>query len=97
MPWSDLLVACLVTVLFALPLALTAYALLDAARRPQWAWALADRHQALWMAFILLGVFSVIGGVVVCVWYLVRVRPLVVAAESGRVVERSRRLRSTDS
>ena len=88
MPWRSLLTATLLTAVFALPLALTLWALLDAARRPQWAWALAERSQALWIAFILMGVFSVIGGVAVCGWYLVRVRPVVAAAESGRIPER---------
>lgn len=72
---------------FGAPLALTLWALLDAARRPQWAWALADRNQAVWIAVILLGVFSVVGGVLVCLWYLLRVRPVVAAAESGRLPE----------
>jgi hypothetical protein len=87
MPWGQLVVTVLLTALFALPLALTVWALLDAARRPQWAWALADRHQAMWIALILLGVFSVLGGVAVCLWYLLRVRPVVAAAESGRIPE----------
>jgi hypothetical protein len=87
-PWGELVVTVLVTALFAVPLALTVWALLDAARRPQWAWALADRHQAMWIALILLGVFSVICGVVVCLWYLLRVRPVVAAAESGRLPDR---------
>jgi H+/Cl- antiporter ClcA len=91
-PWRSILTATLLTVVFALPLALTLWALLDAARRPQWAWALADRHQALWIALILMGVFSVVGGVAVCAWYLLRVRPVVAAAESGRIPEQPPRL-----
>jgi hypothetical protein len=75
---------------FGAPLALTLWALLDAARRPQWAWALADRNQAAWIAVILLGVFSVVGGVAVCLWYLLRVRPVVAGAESGRLPEPKR-------
>jgi len=90
-PWRSILTATLLTVVFALPLALTLWALLDAARRPQWAWALADRHQALWIALILMGVFSVVGGVAVCAWYLLRVRPVVAAAESGRIPDQPSR------
>ncbi len=90
MPWGDLLIAVGVTAVFALPLALTVWSLLDAARRPQWAWALADRNQAMWIAFILMGVFSVLGGLAVCGWYLLRVRPVVAGAESGRVPDRRR-------
>lgn len=88
MPWGELLVVSLVIALFALPIGLTMFALLDAARRPQWAWALADRHQAMWMAMILLGVFSVLGGLAVCGWYLMRVRPVVAAAENGQLIDR---------
>ena len=46
--------------------ALTIWALLDAARRPQWAWALAGRRQVVWMAAVMFGALTVIGGVVVC-------------------------------
>jgi hypothetical protein len=92
-PWRSLLGATLLTVVFAAPLALTLVALLDAARRPQWAWALADRNQTAWIAAILLGVFSVIGGVAVCTWYLAKVRPVVAAAEDGRLPEPRRRRR----
>ena len=75
--------ALLLTTLFAVPLAITVWALLDAARRPQWAWALAGRRQVVWMAGILAGVLTVVGGLVVSLWYLLKVRPLVAAAEEG--------------
>jgi hypothetical protein len=83
----DLLRATLLTMVFGAPLALTLWALLDAARRPQWAWSLAERNQVLWMTMILVGVFSVCGGVAISAWYLLKVRPAVAAAESGRVPE----------
>ena len=35
---------------------------LDAARRPQWAWALAERHQVVWMAAIMFSALTVVGG-----------------------------------
>jgi hypothetical protein len=60
------------------------WALLDVAHRPQWAWSLAGRNQAAWMAAVLLGIFTVIGGLCVSCWYLARVRPLIRAAEDGR-------------
>ena len=69
----------------ALPLALTAWALLDAARRPEWAWALAGRRRVVWLAAILFGAMTLAIGVVVSSIYLLRVRPEVEAAESGRV------------
>ncbi|MCZ7629552.1 MAG: hypothetical protein M5U19_11085 [Microthrixaceae bacterium] len=75
----------LVTMFFGAPLALTLVALLDAARRPQWAWALAERNQVAWMTMILLGVLLLCGGIAVSGWYLLKVRPEVAAAEAGRV------------
>lgn len=77
--------AIVTTALFCIPLAVSLWALLDAARRPAWAWALAERRQAVWMAVILVGFLSVIGGLVIASIYLVRVRPEIAAAESGQV------------
>ena len=85
MPWKDLAWASVVTVFFALPLGITVVMLLDAARRPSWAWSLAERNQAGWIAAILVGAFSVIGGLAICAWYFFKVRPRVAAAESGQV------------
>ena len=61
------------------------WALLDAARRPQWAWALAERRQVVWMAAIMFGTLTVIGGVVLCTWYLTRIRHEIAAAEEGQI------------
>jgi hypothetical protein len=69
----------------AIPLVLTMWALLDAARRPEWAWALAGRRRVVWLAAILFGAMTVLVGLVVATVYLVRVRPEVAAAEEGRV------------
>lgn len=71
--------------LCALPLALTAWALLDAARRPEWAWALAGRRRVVWLAAILFGAMALVIGLVVSSVYLLRVRPEIEAAESGRL------------
>jgi hypothetical protein len=76
--------ALLVAGFFAAPLAISMWALLDAARRPQWAWALAERRQVVWMALILAGVLTVVGGLLVSLWYLLKIRPLVAASEEGR-------------
>ena len=81
----DLAWALVLACVFAFPLALTLWALLDAARRPQWAWALAGRRQVVWMAAILLGTFTVVGGVLLCTWYLVKVRHQIAAAEDGHI------------
>lgn len=77
--------ATITTLFFALPLIISGAAFLDAARRPQWAWALAGRRQVAWMVAILLGILSVIGGLIVSGIYLVRIRPQVAAAEDGRI------------
>jgi hypothetical protein len=71
-----------------MPLMLTVWALLDAARRPEWAWALCRRRRVVWMAAILVGAMTVIVGLVVSSVYLLRVRPAVAAAEEGLVRER---------
>ncbi len=83
MPWGDLLRTVLLTMVFGAPLALTLWALLDAARRPQWAWALAERSQVAWMTMILLGALLVCAGVAVSGWYLWKVRPVIADAEAG--------------
>lgn len=75
----------LVITVFAVPLALSLWALLDAARRPAWAWALADRNQAMWIAAVLMGILVLVAGVIVSSWYLLRVRPDIADAEEGRV------------
>ncbi|HEX6166878.1 MAG TPA: hypothetical protein VFZ30_08830 [Acidimicrobiales bacterium] len=72
-----------VVVACSVPLALTAWALLDAARRPEWAWALAGRRRVVWLAAILFGAMTVLLGLVVAGVYLLRVRPDVAAAEAG--------------
>ena len=85
MELSHLAIAVAVAVFAAVPLAVTLWALLDAARRPQWAWALSGRRQVVWMAAIMFAAISVIGGLVLSTWYLTRVRHEIAAAEDGRV------------
>ena len=77
--------------LVGIPLGLSVWALLDAARRPQWAWSLAERNQVLWMAVILGGVLSVVCGLGISGWYLGRVRPVVAGRRGGRIPQRRRR------
>lgn len=91
MPWSDLFATAGGLLLVGIPLAISVIALLDAARRPQWAWSLADRNQLMWLAMILVGVLSVVLGLGISGWYLLKVRPVVAAAERGEVPERHRR------
>jgi hypothetical protein len=73
------------TLLVSVPLGVSMWALLDAARRPQWAWALAGRSQVAWMGGILFGTLTLVVGVAVSAWYLLKIRPLVAAAEEGHV------------
>lgn len=82
---TELALAVLVALVAAFPLTLTVWSLLDAARRPEWAWALAGRRQVVWMAAIMFGALTVVGGVILCTWYLTRVRHEVAAAEEGRI------------
>jgi hypothetical protein len=82
---SDLVVAVVLATFASIPLGLSLWALLDAARRPQWAWALAERRQVVWMAAIMLGTLTVIGGMVLCAYYVTRVRHEVADAEEGRI------------
>jgi ABC-type Mn2+/Zn2+ transport system permease subunit len=77
--------AILTTAFFLIPITLTAWAFLDAARRPAWAWSLANRSQALWMAAVFLGVLTVVGGLLISGYYLAIVRPEIAAAEEGRL------------
>lgn len=72
-----------VTGLCCIPLAISLWALLDCARHPQWAWALAGRRQVVWLVAILFGFVSVVGGLLISGWYLLRIRPEIAAAASG--------------
>ncbi|MCB0996443.1 MAG: hypothetical protein KDB21_15205 [Acidimicrobiales bacterium] len=82
---SDLVLTIGVVAVVSLPLALSVMALLDAARRPAWVWALAGRRQVVWMAVILFATLTVVGGLIVASIYLLRIRPQLVAVESGRL------------
>jgi hypothetical protein len=75
--------ALVLTCLAAVPLGLTIWALLDAARRPEWAWALTSRRRVVWMVVIMFSALTVVGGMAMSVWYLTRVRPHLASVESG--------------
>jgi len=81
---GDVAWAIVVTCFFLVPLAISVWAMLDVARRPEWAWALADRNRVGWLAAILLGTFITPVGLAVSLWYLVKVRPKIADAEEGR-------------
>jgi NhaP-type Na+/H+ or K+/H+ antiporter len=82
---GDVAGAVALTVAFSIPLALTVWALLDAARRPEWAWALAGRRRVVWLAVLLFSAFTVVAGLATAAWYLARVRADVAAAERGEI------------
>ena len=85
MDFGALALALLLALGAAIPLSVTIWALLDAARRPQWAWALAGRSQVAWMAAIMFAALTVLGGLAVSGWYLSRVRHEIADAEDGRI------------
>lgn len=85
MELSDLARALALAIVASIPLGLSLWSLLDAARRPQWAWALAGRRQVVWMAVIMFSVLSVVGGLITSWWYLTKVRPVIAAAEEGQL------------
>jgi len=70
-------------VIGVLPISLSMWALLDAARRPPWAWSLAGRSQVAWLGAIAFGVFLLLLGVAISGWYLIVVRPSIAAVEDG--------------
>jgi hypothetical protein len=68
-----------------IPIGISVWALLDAAHRPEWAWALAGKRRVAWMAAIMFGVLTVIGGLIISAWYLTSIRPRIAAAEEGDI------------
>ena len=63
-------------------LALTIWALVDATKRPPWAWEAAGQNRTLWI--VLLAVALVVGlGIILTVVYLAAVRPKVIAAQDS--------------
>jgi len=81
----DWVLAIVAVTVASIPIGISTWALLDAAKRPEWAWALAGRQRVVWMAAIMFGVLTVLGGLAISVWYLRRVRPVIAAAEDGVV------------
>jgi hypothetical protein len=72
-------------VVFSIPLAVSMWALLDAARRPEWAFSFANRSRTTWVVANGFGILFCGVGVVVAVYYLLKVRPQIAAIEGGQV------------
>ena len=47
------------------------------------AWSFAGRSQVAWLGAIAFGVLFLIFGLMISLWYLVRVRPVIAAVEAG--------------
>ena len=72
-------------VIAGLPIALSLWAMLDAAHRPEWAFSFVNRSRTAWVAACAIGILFCGPGVVIALWYLLRVRPQVAGVESGRL------------
>lgn len=80
---GDVAWAVVVTVLACVPIGISLWALLDAARRPRWVWALSRHPQTPWMAAVAAGVLLTVVGLAISLWYLIRIRPDLAAIERG--------------
>ena len=86
----------MVTATFAcIPLGVSLWALLDAAHRPGWAWALAGRRRIVWIVVILFGILTVIGGLIIS-GVLPRQRPAPHGRRHGDITNASRPGRALD-
>ena len=82
---GDVAWAVVVACLACVPLAVSVWALLDAARRPRWVWALSRHPQTPWMAAVAAGVLLTVVGLAISLWYLIRIRPDLAAIERGEL------------
>lgn len=80
---GDIAWAVVVTLVACVPLAVSVWALLDAARRPRWVWALSRHPQTPWMAAVAAGVLLTVVGLAISLWYLIKIRPDLAAIERG--------------
>lgn len=70
-----------------MPLAVSGLAFLDAARWDGWVWALSGRRRLVWMVLIGFGILSVIPGLLISGYYLLRIRPKLRAIDRGDLSE----------
>lgn len=81
----DVLAAIGFWLLIGAPFIVTVAAFLDAARRPEWVWAMARRRRAVWMGVLVAGGVSYIGGPVIALLYFLTARRDVAAIERGEL------------
>lgn len=82
---ADWVLAIVTAVFVCIPLGISIWALLDAAHRPEWAWALCGRRRVVWITLVFFGMLSVVGGLIISSWYLVGIRPRIRDAEEGKL------------
>lgn len=82
---GDYALAIVAVTIGLIPLGISVWALLDVARRPAWAWALADRDRVRWIASIAFTSVILGVGLTVAMYYLMKVRPHIDAIEQGNL------------
>lgn len=65
------------------PIIITTVALLDAARRPEWAWLMSNRRRLLWLGMLVAGVITYFPGPVIATLYWFTARRDVRSIERG--------------
>jgi hypothetical protein len=51
------------------------WALIDIIRRPAWQWESAGKSRMFWLILMIVSIFFFFGGILIGVWYLLRVQP----------------------
>lgn len=70
-------------VLLGAPIIVTTIALLDAAKRPEWAWVMSNRRRILWLGILIAGVITYFPGPLVAAAYWLTARRDVRSIERG--------------
>ena len=69
--------------LFSIPFVFVVLTFLHAARVPRWVWVMSGRTQIVWLVVLLIGNAALPIGIPAAIYYLLRVRPTLVAIEAG--------------
>lgn len=89
MPYNDLAQAAVWVAIASVPLVFVGCTFLNAAQRPQWVWVMSGRTQIVWLATLALGTAVIPIGIPAAIYYLIRIRPILVAVESGDISDLS--------